>query len=442
MEQHAQTNSHEVKGLKLLLRSLRHRNFRLFFFGQSISLVGTWMQIVAMGWLVFNLTHSMFLLGLVEFASQFPAFVFAPLAGVMLDRWNRRRLLIITQTLSMIQAFILAALALTGRIEAWHIISLSIFIGLVNGFDMPGRQAFFVDMIEGKDDLGNAIALNSSMFNGARLVGPSIAGILIAFVGEGICFLLNGVTFLAVIAALFAMRITPKNAGVSTRSYVMQELQDGFRYTFGFAPIRAVILLLALVSFMGLPYAVLMPIFAKNILHGGPDTLGILIAASGVGALLGAIYLASQRSVIGLGKMIAVSSGIFGVGVVAFSQSRALFPSLCFLLPVGFGIMVQMASSNTLLQIIVEEDKRGRVMSFFIMAFIGMEPVGSLLAGSLASAIGAPKTLMIGGVCCIFGSIVFAIKLPALSEMIYPLYVKMGAIPGVTSVIQMAEETT
>jgi MFS family permease len=342
----------------------------------------------------------------------------------------------------MIQAFVLAALAMTGRIAAWHIISLSIFIGLVNGFDMPGRQAFFVDMIDAKDDLGNAIALNSSMFNGARLVGPSIAGVLIAFVGEGMCFFLNGVTFLAVIAALFAMKITPKNAQAPTRSDVMQELRDGFSYTFGFAPIRSVILLLGLISFMGLPYAVLMPIFAKNILHGGPDTLGILIAASGIGALLGALFLASRKSVLGLGKMIAVSAGIFGVGVVAFSQSRALIPSLCFLVPVGFGIMVEMASSNTLLQTIVEEDKRGRVMSFFIMAFIGMEPVGSLLAGSLASAIGAPKTLMIGGVCCILGSIVFALKLPALSEMVYPLYVKMGAIPGMASGIQMAEETT
>jgi MFS family permease len=442
MGQPAQTNSHDVKGLKLLLRSLRHRNFRLFFFGQSISLVGTWMQIVAMGWLVFNLTHSMFLLGVVDFASQIPAFFLAPLAGVLIDRWDRRRLLIATQTLSMIQAFLLAALALTGKIAAWHIISLSIFIGLVNGFDMPARQAFFVDMIEGKDDLGNAIALNSSMFNGARLVGPSIAGILIAFVGEGMCFFLNGITFLAVITALFAMKITSKKMDVSQRSHIVQEIQDGFIYTFGFAPIRSVILLLALVSFMGLPYAVLMPIFAKNILHGSANTLGFLIAASGVGALLGAIYLASQRSVLGLGKMIAISSGIFGVGVVGFSQSRALFPSSCLLLLVGFGIMVQMASSNTLLQTIVDEDKRGRVMSFYTMAFLGMEPFGSLLAGSLASVIGAPKTLMIGGVCCIFGALIFAIKLPAFSEMIYPVYVKMGVISGVPSGSQMAEETT
>ncbi|MEW5803528.1 MAG: MFS transporter [bacterium] len=437
----APTNSHEVKGLKLILRSLRHKNFRLFFFGQSISLVGTWMQIVAMGWLVFNLTRSMFLLGAVEFASQIPAFLFGPLAGVMIDRWNRRRLLIITQTLAMVQAFILAALALTGQIATWHIISLSIFIGLVNGFDIPARQAFFVDMIDKKEDLGNAIALNSSMFNGARLIGPSIAGITIALVGEGICFLLNGITFLAVIAALLAMKINQKPKDASKSSYIIHELQDGFTYTFGSAPIRSVLQLLALISFMGMPYAVLMPIFAKNVLHGGPDTLGFLIAASGVGALLGAIYLAAQRSVLGLGKMIAISAGIFGVGIVAFSQSRALFLSLFLLLLVGFGIMVQIASSNTLLQTIVEEDKRGRVMSFFTMSFIGMEPLGSLLAGGLASMIGAPNTLMIGGICCIAGSVIFAIKLPALSTMIYPLYVKMGAVPGVTPGIQMVEDT-
>ncbi|MEW6381138.1 MAG: MFS transporter [bacterium] len=437
----AQTSSREVKGLKLILRSLRYRNFRLFFFGQSISLIGTWMQMVAMSWLVYNLTHSVFLLGVVGFASQIPAFLFAPLAGVLIDRWNRRRLVIATQTLSMIQAFILAALALSGHVAAWHIILLSIFIGLVNGFDIPGRQAFLVDMIDGKDDLGNAIALNSTMFNGARLVGPSIAGILISFVGEGVCFLLNGLTFLAVIVALLAMKIAPKEKS-GQRPYVMQELREGFSYAFGFAPIRSVLLLLALVSFMGMPYMVLMPIFAKTILHGGSRTLGFLVAASGAGAFLGSLYLASQRSVLGLGKMIAIASGIFGIGLVAFSLSRVLILSLFPLLLTGFGIMVQMASSNTLLQTIVEEDKRGRIMSFFTMAFVGMEPCGSLLAGSLASAIGAPNTLMIGGACCILGSLAFASRLSALSEMINPIYIKLGIIPDVAAGIQMAAEET
>lgn len=425
----AQANSHDIKGLKLVFRSLRYRNFRLFFFGQSISLIGTWMQMVAMSWLVFNLTHSGFLLGVVGFASQIPAFLFAPLAGVLIDRWDRRRLLVATQTLSMIQAFILAALALRGQIAAWHIILLSIFIGLINGFDIPGRQAFLVDMVEGKDDLGNAIALNSTMFNGARLLGPSVAGILISLVGEGMCFLLNGLTFLAVIGALLAMEIAPRERREETkRSYVRQELRDGFAYAFGFAPIRSVLLLLALISFMGMPYMVLMPIFAKTILHGGPKTLGFLVAASGVGALFGSIYLASQRSPLGLGKMIAAASAIFGLGLIGFSLSRVLMLSLLPLLLTGFGLMVQMASTNTLLQTIVEEDKRGRIMSFFTMAFVGMEPCGSLLAGSLASLIGAPNTLLLGGLCCVIGSLVFASRLSALSEMIYPIYVKLGII--------------
>lgn len=425
----AQANSQDIKGLKLVFRSLRYRNFRLFFFGQSISLIGTWMQMVAMSWLVFNLTHSGFLLGVVGFASQIPAFLFAPLAGVLIDRWDRRRLLVATQTLSMIQAFILAALALRGQIAAWHIILLSIFIGLINGFDIPGRQAFLVDMVEGKDDLGNAIALNSTMFNGARLLGPSVAGILISLVGEGMCFLLNGLTFLAVIGALLAMEIAPRERREETkRSYVRQELRDGFAYAFGFAPIRSVLLLLALISFMGMPYMVLMPIFAKTILHGGPKTLGFLVAASGVGALFGSIYLASQRSPLGLGKMIAAASAIFGLGLIGFSLSRVLMLSLLPLLLTGFGLMVQMASTNTLLQTIVEEDKRGRIMSFFTMAFVGMEPCGSLLAGSLASLIGAPNTLLLGGLCCVIGSLVFASRLSALSEMIYPIYVKLGII--------------
>jgi len=384
---------------------------------------------VAMSWLVFNLTHSGFLLGVVGFASQIPAFLFAPLAGVLIDRWDRRRLLVATQTLSMIQAFILAALALRGQIAAWHIILLSIFIGLINGFDIPGRQAFLVDMVEGKDDLGNAIALNSTMFNGARLLGPSVAGILISLVGEGMCFLLNGLTFLAVIGALLAMEIAPRERREETkRSYVRQELRDGFAYAFGFAPIRSVLLLLALISFMGMPYMVLMPIFAKTILHGGPKTLGFLVAASGVGALFGSIYLASQRSPLGLGKMIAAASAIFGLGLIGFSLSRVLMLSLLPLLLTGFGLMVQMASTNTLLQTIVEEDKRGRIMSFFTMAFVGMEPCGSLLAGSLASLIGAPNTLLLGGLCCVIGSLVFASRLSALSEMIYPIYVKLGII--------------
>jgi MFS family permease len=420
-------NLDDPKGLQLIFRALHHKNYRLFFGGQGVSLIGTWMQQIAMSWLVYRTTHSAFLLGVVGFLGQIPAFLLSSFAGVLIDRWNRRRVLLGTQSLAMVQAFILALLTLTGTIAIWQIIILALFLGLVNAFDMPTRQAFVVEMVETGEDLGNAIALNSFLFNGARLLGPFIGGILISLLGEGLCFLLNGISFVAVIIALLAMKIT-KGEIRSRSSQVFKGMKEGFAYAFGFPPIRSLLLLLALTSLTATPYTVLMPVFAKNILHGGAHTLGFLLGASGVGATVGAIYLASRKSVLGLGRIITIALNIFGIGLIAFSISRAFSLSLLFLGFTGFGMMVQMASSNTVLQTIVEEDKRGRVMSLYTMAFMGMVPFGSLLAGSLASKIGVPGTIMISGIACIVGSILFARKLPLLRELVRPIYMRKGII--------------
>jgi MFS family permease len=428
-------------GVGGILRALHHRNYRLFFSGQSISLIGTWMQLIALNWLVYRLTHSAVLLGVVGFSSRIPTFVFASFAGVLADRWNRHHALVVTQTLSTVQALILAALVLTETISIWHVIVLSLCLGFINAFDIPIRQSFVVDMIERREDLGNAIALNSSLVNGARLVGPSVAGMLIATLGEGICFLLNGISFLAVIAALLAMRIKPARREKQNPN-VLRGLQEGFSYAFGFAPIRSILLLLALVSLMGMPYMVLMPIFAGKILHGGPRIFGFLLGASGLGALVGALYLASRSSILGLGRMIVISSCVFGIGLIVFSLSRVFWLSLVSMLLTGSGMMVQMASSNTVLQTIVDEDKRGRVMSFYTMAFMGMVPFGNLLGGGLASLIGAPGTVMFGGASCILGSFLFARKLPLLREMIRPIYIRMGIVPETMSPTQGATGLT
>ena len=336
----------EMNGLKVVFRALSHRNYRLFFGGQGISLVGTWMQQIAMSWLVYRLTGSAVLLGLVGFTSRIPTFLLSPFAGVLADRWDRHRILVITQTLSMLQAMMLAILVLTGRVAVWHVVALSLFLGFINSVDVPARQSFVVDMIERREDLGNAIALNSSIVNGARLVGPSVAGILIAALGEGLCFLLNGLSFIAVIVALLAMKIRPREKEVK-RSHVIEGLKEGLSYGFGSAPIRSVLLLLALVSLMGVPYTVLMPIFAEKVFHRGPEALGFLLGATGVGALTGSIYLASRKSVLGLGRVIVISAGVFGMGLIGFSLSRVFWLSLCFMLLTGSGMMVQMASSNT-----------------------------------------------------------------------------------------------
>ncbi len=425
--------SKTIDGFKSTFRSLNYRNYRLFFYGQSISLIGTWIQRITTPWLVYHLTNSAFLLGLVGFAGQIPTFLIAPFAGVLTDRWNRYHLLIITQIAAMAQAFILAFLYLNGTIEVWHIVVLSVFLGIVNAFDVPARQSFVVEMVEKKEDLANAIALNSSMVNGARLLGPSIAGMLIAFTGEGVCFLLNGVSYLFVIASLMMMKISPRTISQKSKR-VMKELKEGFSYTFGFAPIRYIILLLALVSLMGMPYTVLMPVFAKEVLHGGSHTFGFLMGASGLGALLGALYLASRKNVLGLDKLIPLAAGTFGLGLIAFSFSRYFALSMGLMVFTGLGMMLQMATSNTIIQTIVEDDKRGRVMSFYTMAFMGTAPFGSFLAGSLASSLGAPNTLVVGGVSCILGALYFSHKLPRLKEAIRPVYIKMGIIAEAASI--------
>jgi MFS family permease len=418
----------DSKVLKLIFRALFHRNYRLFFGGQGISLVGTWMQQIAMSWLVYRMTHSAFLLGVIGFSSQICSFLFSPFAGVISDRWNRHRILIATQSLAMGQAFILATLTLTGIIAVHHLVILSFFLGFVNAFDMPTRQAFVVEMVEKREDLGNAIALNSFLFNGARLVGPSVAGILISILGEGMCFLLNGLSFLAVIIALLAMKIAP-NRRETERTRLWRGLKEGFAYAFGFPPIRSILFFLGWISFVGMANTTLMPIFAKDILHGGPQIYGFLMGAIGVGAIIGAIFLASRRSVLGLGRIITIALAIFGIGLISFSLSHLLWLSLLLLMLTGFGMMVHMASSNTILQTMVDDDKRGRVMSLYTMAFMGMAPFGSLAGGSLAGEIGAPYTLIIGGTSCILGSFLFTNKLPLIRKMVRPIYIRKGILP-------------
>ena len=418
--------------LRFALRAFSHRNYRLFFGGQGVSLIGTWITRVATSWLVYRLTGSAAMLGIVGFAGQIPTFVLAPFAGVWVDRWNRYRVLVVTQTLSMLQSFALAWLALAGVITVTEVLLLGAFQGVINAFDTPARQAFVVEMVEDRADLPNAIALNSSMVNGARLIGPSVAGVLIAIAGEGWCFFVDGVSYLAVIGSLLAMHIQPRERLVPAK-HALIELRDGFRYAFGFVPIRAVLLLLALVSLMGMPYTVLMPIFAGRILHGGPHTLGFLMGATGVGALGGAVYLASRRSVLGLGRIIPVAAALFGAGLIGFSFSRNVLLSLALMLLTGAGFMVQMASSNTIIQTIVREEMRGRVMAFYTMAFMGTAPFGSLLAGALAARVGAPRTLLVGGIACILGGLVFSRALPRLRAALVPIYVQQGILPEIAT---------
>ena len=431
-------NAGKQSSWKFILRALGYRNYRLFFSGQSVSLVGTWMTRIATSWLVYRLTGSAFLLGVVGFAGQIPGFVLAPFAGVWVDRWDRHRTLVVTQILSMMQSLALAGLALGGIITVGDIIWLSLAQGLINAFDMPARQAFVVQMVENRDDLGNAIALNSSMVNAARLIGPSIAGVIIAAVGEGYCFLLDGISYIAVIVSLLLMRITLEQARPPQRKALRHELQEGWDYVTRFVPVRALLLLLALVSLVGMPYTVLMPIFAGNVLHGGAHTLGFLMGASGVGALAAALMLAARKSVLGLGRVVPIAAAIFGAGLIAFGYSRLLALSLVLMLVTGGAMMEQMAASNTILQTIVDEDKRGRVMSFYSMAFMGMAPFGSLLAGGLAARIGAPNTLAISGVVCILGAAWFAIHLPELRRHVHPVYVRLGIISEIASGIQNA----
>ncbi len=421
-------------------RALRHRNFRLFFGGQSISLIGTWMTRVATSWLVWRLTKSSLLLGTVGFAGQIPTFLLAPLAGVLVDRIDRHKVLIWTQTLAMLQSLALALLTLTHRITINEVIALSAFQGFINAFDMPGRQSFMVKMVEDRADLSNAIAINSSMVNTARLIGPSLAGLLIAATNEGWCFLVDGVSYIAVIASLLMMRLT--RAGEERHAVTMvEQLREGWTYVSGFVPIRTILLMFALLSLMGWPFMVLMPVFAGQVLGGGPHTLGFLMGAVGVGSLASALLLVVRRSVRGLTKMIPIAAAAFGTGLIAFGFSTHLWLSLALMLLTGFGMMQGLTASNTIIQTLVDEKMRGRVMSYYTMAFVGMAPFGSLLAGALAHAIGAPHTVIVSGAACLLGAAWFWTRLPALRREMRPIYERLGIIPQRPLVVEESAES-
>ncbi len=410
-----------------LARALRSRNFRLFFGGQSVSLVGTWITRVATSWLVYRLTGSLYLLGLVGFCGQIPALVLTPFTGVLVDRWNRHRILVFTQVLSMLQSLVLALLVFSDHITVTWILILQLGQGIINSFDTPARQAFVIEMVEDRAHLPNAIALNSTMVNASRIIGPSIGGLLIAAVGEGWCFMADAISYLAVIASLLVMTVTPRERPARTTD-LREELVTGIRYVARFVPIRTLLTLLALVSLLGMPYSVLMPAIAAVTLHGGAHTLGFLMAASGAGALGGALYLASRQSVVGLGRVVALAATAFGVGLILFALSRSLWLSLVLLLIVGAGMMITMAATNTIVQTLVQEQLRGRVMAFYTMAFLGTAPIGSLLAGVAAEHFGSDVTVLGGGVACLLVAGWFARRLPHLRGIVRPIYVERGIL--------------
>jgi MFS family permease len=415
-----------------LLRALQHRNYRLFFVGQSISLIGTWMTRLTTQWLVWRLTHSAEMLGMLGFLGQVPTLLLGSFAGVWVDRLNRHRLLLATQNLAMVQSFALAALTLSGMIQIWHIFALQILQGVINAFDMPSRQALLVELVEDRANLSNAIALNSSMVNSARLIGPSIAGLLIAWIGEGWCFLVDGLSYLAVIASLLAMRLSIQRP-IARKSKIHRDLLDGFGYVWRFKPIRSILLLLGLVGLLGMPYTVLLPVIAARTLNGGAHTLGFLMGAMGIGALGGALYLASRPTVVGLIRLIPLAVGVFGISLIALGLSHWLLLSLVSMLLTGVGFMIHMASSNTVIQTLVREEMRGRVMALYAVAFMGMTPFGSLLAGAIAARIGAPLTVLGCGVLCMAGAAAFARQLPALKAIVRPIYRERGILPAIAS---------
>jgi MFS family permease len=421
-------------------RTLRHRNFRLFLGGQFVSLVGTWLQSVALGWLLYRLTHDAFLLGLAGFLTQIPSLVLSPLAGVWADRWNRHRMVIATQTLSMVQALALAALVLSRHEAVVPILLLNLLLGVANAADVPARQSFVVEMVEGTDDLPNAIALNSSVFNLARLVGPALAGPLIAALGEGNVFLLNGLSYLAVIAALLAIRVPERPHRVEPWAELRGHLQQGFRYVVEFAPIRSVLALLAAVNLFGTTNMVLLPVYAGDVLRGDAHTYGLLVGSIGVGALVGAMYMASRRTVVGLGRVIVVALALFCASLLAVSLIRSRWLAMPVLAVTGFGMMVHMASSNTIVQTLVDPAMRGRVMSFYTVAFMGAAPLGSLLLGWSAHEIGAPWTTALSSLVCLAAASAFAWKLPELRSQVRPVYARLGVIPEVAEGLREAEE--
>ncbi|MBU1260638.1 MAG: MFS transporter [Planctomycetes bacterium] len=420
-----------------MLRALKYRNYRLFFAGQGISLIGTWMQMAAIGWLVYRLTGSSFYLGLVAFCTHIPVLLGSLVGGIFADRWPKRRIIIITQTLAMIQAFLLAAMIASGNITMMRIILLSIFLGIIMAFDMPTRQAFVPEMVDDENDLPNAIALNSMIFNIARQIGPVVAGFLIAMAGEAVCFFLNAVSFLAVIYSLAAMR-NARSRAAKHNGTMLAGIKDGLSYSFSFMPIRSILLYTAAMSLVAMPYSVLMPVFAKTILHGGPQTYGALMWSIGIGAFLGAAFLARRKTVEGLDMVVLFAAGVFAAGVIGFSFSKNFWLSFVLIALPGFGIMVQMASINTILQTIVDDHMRGRVLSLHVMAFIGIMPLGHLLAGISAQHFGAPNTLLFSGLLSVVVMILFARKLPSIRRLIHPIYVKKGIIPEVAAGLDTA----
>ena len=412
-----------------MTRALRHRNYRLFFSGQSVSLIGTWITRIATSWLVYRLTGSELLLGVVGFCGQVPTLFLAPFAGVIVDRADRQRILIVTQVLSMLQSAALAALTFSGRITVTDILLLQVCQGFINAFDTPARQAFVVEMVEDRADLANAIALNSSMVNGSRIIGPSIGGAIIAAVGEGWCFTIDAVSYLFVIGSLVAMHVTTAGRRGRVEAHVLDDLRAGWQYVVDSVPIRTALIVLAIVSTMAMPYTVLMPAVVTNVLHGGPNSLGFLMTASGVGALGGALYLAQRKSVVGLGKVVMFATLAFGAGLIGFSVSRTEIIAAAVLTVVGAGFILQMAATNTVLQTLVDDRIRGRVMAFYTMAFFGSAPIGSLLAGVVADRIGAETTIGLCGGVCVLTGLWFAGKLPSLRAIVHPIYVERGILP-------------
>jgi MFS family permease len=432
---------HSAARLRRIFRALHARNYRLYLGGQSLSLIGTWMQRMALNWWVYRVTHSALALGGVGFAGQIPALLLAPLAGALVDRWDRQRLLLVTQILAMLQAFGLAWLVLADVATLGQVVGFSVVLGVINAVDMPTRQALMVDLVDQQEDLSNALAFNSMLTNGARLVGPTIAGLLIVSVGEGRCFLLNGLSYLAMLAAVWAMRLPPRPVA-PPRAPVLVEAHAGVRYAWSFTPIRAILLLVSAANLLGMPYQVLLPVFATDVLHGDAHTLGVLTAASGVGAILGALYMASRDSVLGLGRVLVLSTGLFGLGLVGLSWARHDLVAMLALVGASGGMMVLTTASNTVLQMLVDDEHRGRVMSFYTMAFLGTAPLGSLVAGAVAAQSGAPQAVRIGGVGCLLGALVFARYLPALREMVRPIYTNLGLIQAATLRTQTAIESS
>ena len=420
-----------------MVRAFRHRNFRLYFGGQSISFIGTWVQQIALSWTIYELTRSSFLLGVVSFAGQLPLFFVTPLAGVLVDRWNRHRTLVMTQTLSLVQALLLAIVVSTHLLQVWNLILLNLFAGVILAIDLTARQAFIVDMVGSGHDLPNAVALNAFVINGGRMLGPAVAGLLLTVVSPAVCFYLNAASYVPVIAALVAMQVRP-HARQGAKSNPVEDFVEAFHYAWKFPPIRAVLLLVTLVSLFGMPYAVLMPIFAAEVMHGQAHTLGWLMTAPGLGALIGTLYLASRKSIVGAGPRIATGAAVFSVGLLATGLSRSLTPALLALGLIGLGMIIQLATSNTVLQTIVDDDKRGRVMSLYTVAFVGMAPFGSLCCGWTAQHVGVPLTFLVAGLACLGGAILFASRIPILRPMVLPIYREKGIIPEIAEGLETA----